>query len=37
MAVAVGAVVKSSLDYADAIGKTATRTNLSVPKQQKKH
>ena len=30
MAVAVGAVVKSSLDYADAIGKTATRTNLSV-------
>jgi hypothetical protein len=30
MAVAVGAVVKSSLDYADAIGKTATRTGLST-------
>lgn len=29
-AVAVGAVVKSSLEYADAIGKTATRTNISV-------
>jgi hypothetical protein len=30
MAIAVGAVIKTSLDYADAIGKTATRTGLST-------